>query len=50
MFKNRVMRKKCRAEREEVAEVAEDCRKIPIEALRFLYSTNYFSGLRIQEQ
>jgi hypothetical protein len=31
MFKNRVVRKICEAYRE----VAEDCRKIPIETLRF---------------
>jgi hypothetical protein len=42
MFKNRVMRKICGAEREDVAE---NCRKIPIEAFPFLYSTNYFSDL-----
>jgi len=41
------MSKICEAVREEVAE---DCRKIPIEAVRFLYSTNYFSGLRNQEE
>jgi hypothetical protein len=41
------MRKICGAERKEVTK---DCIKIPIEALRFMYSTNYFSGLRNQEE
>ena len=42
----RLTGKICEADRE----IAEDCRKIPIETLRFSYSTNYFSGLRIQEK